>query len=462
MIDKSHMTIDLLEKNTQLKPTMVFDPDNIVDPNLVELSVEPSEIKLVENGEGTTALSLSFKFNGYDDVLSAEVPVTVDLPEENKVLDFTLELSESDLNNFESLDLAFQMYQRSPNSIKLLEPYSNDSLPTYSRNYKSIGDINSIENIINIELDKPKTISTNKYLYSVYNTESSDEVLSNINFINCKNYLYEINFNNLGNNIANLPVDIFKECSKLNNIKLPTYLQEITGDKFNGCSSLVNINIDTTSISSVLSSNNGILYSSLNELLVKYPQLNETEMSATFLSTIKSIGDYAFYGSKTLARTSSIVIPNNIKQIGTYSFANSNISSVTLHNTITNIGLNAFENCIFSEIKMEENTMLVEENNTSEDDIFVFYKVDNGVLLEAEKASNNDRVFSTRIIAVESSITELSVDSSIRRIDRNVFINNSNLTSLVFLNRDLSSVENMSDYPWGIEPSKLSNIISFN
>lgn len=352
MIDKSHMTIDLLEKNTQLKPTMVFDPDNIVDPNLAELSVEPSEIKLVENGEGTTALSLSFKFNGYDDVLSATVPVTVDLPEENKLLAIKT-------NNLHSLnpelddesDINLELCQSIPNCIKIFQPDINNQ--TAVHNYQSYDDVDTpIEFPINYKND-----SETEYLIFCKG-ESVD--LSDINITGTKYELAEVIFSdNVVINTINFEDGIFSNCTNLSNVVLPNKLLDITENMFLNCLALSSItipdevsaisevafntctklsNITVSNKNSTFASENGLLYSKDKTKLLKCP-INLSTVNIA--SEITTICPSAFYQST--ANNIDLANLTVLTTVEPESFYNClNIKTLTIPSAVTSIGSNFF------------------------------------------------------------------------------------------------------------------------
>lgn len=340
--------------------SMSFDPAEKIALNNDATKIvdwEPKTIRLVENGEGTTEINLSFQFNGYDDVLSVSVPVTVDLPESTKVLDFTLELSKDDLNNFESLGLAFYAYQPIPACIKLLEPVNNLALPEYSHNYKSYtANISEVDNpdMTIIRFTKP-SLEASEYNYSIYNIIQANMISNDIEFINCNKYLTKLIFNNLGMLITTLSPGKFKDYINLADVVLPNALVEIPNNLFDGCTNLTSINIpknvsainETAFIncpalteitvdnaSSIFSSKNGILYSKDEKTLIKWPENNSVNI-VDQLKNINTISNYAFSGVKILSTLDNVILPNNILSIGSYAFANSCIKKITLPESLS-------------------------------------------------------------------------------------------------------------------------------
>jgi hypothetical protein len=60
-------------------------------------------------------------------------------------------------------------------------------------------------------------------------------------------------------------------------------------------------------------------------------------------STVKSIGDNAFYDVLTQAKITSVSIPNSVTSIGANAFRGTNLTSVVIPNSVTSIGGSAFQ-----------------------------------------------------------------------------------------------------------------------
>ena len=72
-------------------------------------------------------------------------------------------------------------------------------------------------------------------------------------------------------------------------------------------------------------------------------ELRDYIKSVEFDGEITSIGNYAFYGCKSLKQ---INLPDSVKSIGGHAFAESFLTSVELPDNVKKIGEYAFENCI--------------------------------------------------------------------------------------------------------------------
>jgi hypothetical protein len=67
---------------------------------------------------------------------------------------------------------------------------------------------------------------------------------------------------------------------------------------------------------------------------------NKNLTSVSLPSTLKTIEDYAFYGTNL----SNVKLPEGLESIGDYAFASTNLVNVTIPNSVTVIGENAFDN----------------------------------------------------------------------------------------------------------------------
>ena len=219
-------------------------------------------------------------------------------------------------------------------------------------------------------------------------------------------WLYGSKFSKLtvGNTIKTIGNHVFRGCSTLENVILPSNLVEIGSYAFYGCSKLKTINIPAgiTSIASYVFYNcssltnltipesvssiesyalyncSGLLsvvvprnvtfigssafYNCTGELVMNsdiietnyssgnYPAYNSSYWlygskfsKLTIGSTVNTIGNYVFNNYDSLK---NIAFPNNITEIGNYAFNDCDgLNSITLPNSITSIGNNAFYSC---------------------------------------------------------------------------------------------------------------------
>ena len=119
----------------------------------------------------------------------------------------------------------------------------------------------------------------------------------------------------------------FEGCSGLTSITIPSSVTEIGGAAFKGCSGLTNLTIPSSVTSIERSAFEGC--SGLTSL--------------TIPSSVTSIGKSAFKGCSGLT---SLIISSSVTSIGSYVFENcSGLTSITIPSCVTEIGGTAFKGC---------------------------------------------------------------------------------------------------------------------
>lgn len=164
----------------------------------------------------------------------------------------------------------------------------------------------------------------------------------------------------LADTVTTIDGSAFSMCSKLNKLDLGSGLRVIYSHAFEFCDSLEEVNLPASASSispsafencgnlqsfHVASGNetycdvDGVLFWSGKVLLVSFP--GGRTGSYTVPSSVKTIGDCAFYASKL----TEVVLPSGLKTIGDYCFRYSTVSQLTLPAGLANLGVGAFEGC---------------------------------------------------------------------------------------------------------------------
>lgn len=142
----------------------------------------------------------------------------------------------------------------------------------------------------------------------------------------------------------------FYNCSALTSVNIPSGVPSIGDYAFYNCSSLTSLTLPET----VTSIGSHAFYNCLSMASVNVPSgvpsigdhtfYNCSSLtSLTLPETVTSIGSYAFYNCSSMA---SVNVPSGVPTIGDYTFYNCNLlTSLTLPETVTSIGNNAFYNC---------------------------------------------------------------------------------------------------------------------
>ena len=177
------------------------------------------------------------------------------------------------------------------------------------------------------------------------NTMSSSLVSA---YTKYKSYVKTIVFKG---NITSIPSNAFKSMYNLESVTIPKQVKTIGTSAFEGCNTLVRIDMSESAITSIPNyCFNGC--SSLSEIILPqglssignyaFKSCGKLK-SITFPSGLKTIGTYAFESCIALE---AVDIPEGVTQIGEYAFRyDRSVSTVNLPSSLTTLGKNAFYDC---------------------------------------------------------------------------------------------------------------------
>ena len=155
---------------------------------------------------------------------------------------------------------------------------------------------------------------------------------------------------NIGNSVTSIGVVAFYNCSGLTSITIPNSVTSIGDRAFSSCSGLTSVSIgnsvtsigivafyDCSGLTSIsvdignprYSSNNGILYSKLQDTLVCFP--GGKIGTFTIPHSVTSIGNFAFYYCNSLT---SVTIPDDVITIGNEAFGYCTSLQIVNYNAI--------------------------------------------------------------------------------------------------------------------------------
>ncbi len=179
------------------------------------------------------------------------------------------------------------------------------------------------------------------------------------------------------------PYSIFKNCTSLEKISLPSGITKIPTYMFSGCSSLKTVSLP---------------------------------------SNLLRIGDFAFNSCKALTEIS---LPDSVDLIGRRAFSYcSSLESIKLPERLQKIGSNAFEKCIsLQEIELPESLTTVEE--------YAFY---NCSALKSIEIPSKITVISNDLFSGCSSLTDVKLHDNITEIGSGAFYNCSSLENITLPN----------------------------
>ena len=131
----------------------------------------------------------------------------------------------------------------------------------------------------------------------------------------------------LPSSVTSIERSAFKDCSGLTSLTIPSSVTEIGKSVFEGCSGLTSLTIP----------------SSVTEIGESAFEGCSGLTSLTIPSSVTEIGESAFKGCSGLT---SLIIPSSVTSIGSYVFENcSGLTSITIPSSVTEIGGAAFKGC---------------------------------------------------------------------------------------------------------------------
>ena len=214
------------------------------------------------------------------------------------------------------------------------------------------------------------------------------------------------------NSVISIEDLAFSDCYKLKSVTLPNSIEEINYCTFFSCYDLTTIIIP-----------NSVTYIGVGAFD------NCTSLkSVSFSNSLQTIGGGAFDRCPSLE---SITLPNTVKTIGGRAFFNTKITSVKIPNSVTSIGGSAFSSSFIE--------VIIDDDNPN-------YTIEDGVLYSKDKTS-------LILYPRGKSATTFIVPNSVKIIERNVFDNNTTLTSIVLP----EGLETIEDYAFWY--SRIENIV---
>ena len=310
------------------------------------------------------------------------IPEKVIVDECTKTIDYS---AFADCNNLYEIEIPQGVVNIGEKAFARLDNLKNIDIPDSVTNITTLafyrcnglvsvqvpGSVTAIKNGTFRECNNLKKVILNEGItgieqYAFYDCELLEEIsipgtvttVGNSAFYRCKN-LKNIE---IPEGVTKIDGSAFIFCSSLEQIKLPQSLTSIGSGAFDNCTSLISVELpDNAIISSdtfkecknlsdiVISDTNnnyivknGILYNKNMTRILCYPAgIKDTEFSVP--ETVKTIGDFAFYGAKVLE---SINIPDSVTNIGTDAFGEcSGLKEVVIPDSVTSMGEAVFYKC---------------------------------------------------------------------------------------------------------------------
>lgn len=144
--------------------------------------------------------------------------------------------------------------------------------------------------------------------------------------------------------------NFYFECDNadVKTMNIPASITYIGAGTLRSLGYLENINVDSNNTK--FSSVNGVLFSKGKWVIYCYPR-DKKETSYKIPSTVKTIGEYAFYDAYNLVE---ITIPKSVTEIREHGFDNTGVTDVTVPATVEKMGCEAFGGFRVKKITLED------------------------------------------------------------------------------------------------------------
>lgn len=221
----------------------------------------------------------------------------------------------------------------------------------------------------------------------------------------------------------------FYDCTDLKTINIPSTVSSInlSDNDFYGCVSLKAFIV--SSDNPYYSSAGGVLFNKAKTIIYRYPQAKSG--AYTVPSTVKTIGEYAFYGCESLTSAS---LPNSITSICDAAFYGCKaLTSINIPTSLTELGSGVFygDYSLSSEIMIPSGVRRISE--------FAFY---NCSALTSIKISEGIEDIGDYSFDGCKKINEITLPTTLKKLGHHVFSNCNSLSSINIP----TGIEEISDY----------------
>ena len=214
----------------------------------------------------------------------------------------------------------------------------------------------------------------------------------------------------------------------------------ITGDVFDGCTNLKEINVNENN--EYYSSVNGVLFNKNKTSLIKYP-MGKTNSKYSVLKNVISIEYGAFSNCTNLK---SVSIPNGVNNIEEFAFSGcTNLNNITIPVSVTSIGYSAFDDTAWYDNQpyglvyagkvaykykgeMPENTEIILKDGTIGIADSAFSDCSNLIDI---KISNSVTNIGDDAFSYCTNLTNIIIPESVKIIERGTFSHCKNLNNIV-------------------------------
>ncbi len=182
-------------------------------------------------------------------------------------------------------------------------------------------------------------------------------------FLNCTN-LKTVDFSG---SFERIPDSMFEECANLTDVVLPENLKTIGNNAFLNCKSLdISIPSTVTAIGDYAFSNTNlksvVLPNALTDIGIYAFADSANITDVKFPASLATIGKYAFSNCTNLY-TAEFSGNENLKSIGVYAFQNTHLETIDIPDSCTTISEGAFKNCKYLQnVELPKNVTAIGNN----------------------------------------------------------------------------------------------------